>query len=529
MKRLATSVLVGLATLGVSAQADNARPRLVVGIVVDQLRTDYIEYLQSYFGERGFRTLLTDAVYMRDVDFKVPGLDAVSATAMLFTGAYPSETGVPSASVFDISSGQGTVRLPLAGAGPNVTNDSFTPEGLRLSTIADELVIDGAGAPQVYSVAMDPQQAVIMAGHAGKGAFWVNNASGNWATTSYYGPMPPAVSQRNFRSPLAQRIDTMQWRPSAMLGRVTGLSASRKTAPFRYTFPRQDRDVYKKFAASALSNAEVTDVAIELLRNLNLGKNPGETDMLNVAYTLAPFRYASGSVANAELTDAYLRLDAQLSRLIEAVDRTVGERNSVIWLTSTGYYDDAVAVEEKYRLPGGEFSARKARSLLNSYLSAKFGAAQYVTAIRDGQVYFDRHTLESMRLDPAQVIGDARTFIVKMSGVADAVTLDDILSPRTDEERALRLSVDPRDCGDIMIRFAPGWTVAYDEQTPAQTKYTRESPVMTPAFLRAPGLAPRTVTTTVDAVSLAPTVSGSVRIRAPNGARGRGIEPGTRE
>ncbi len=82
----------------------------MVGIVVDQLRTDYIEYLQSYFGERGFKTLLTDAVYMRDVDFKVPRLDAASATAMLYTGAYPSETGVPAGLVYDTSSAGGPPR-----------------------------------------------------------------------------------------------------------------------------------------------------------------------------------------------------------------------------------------------------------------------------------------------------------------------------------------------------------------------------------------------------------------------------------
>lgn len=133
-------------------------------------------------------------------------------------------------------------------------------------------MVDGAGAPQVYSVAMDPQQAVIMAGHAGKGAVWINNASGNWATTSYYGAMPSAVSTRNFRNSLTQRIDTMQWRPSAALARVNSLPANKKAFPFRHTFSRQDRDVYKKFAASALANAEVTDVAIDLIRNLNLGQ-----------------------------------------------------------------------------------------------------------------------------------------------------------------------------------------------------------------------------------------------------------------
>lgn len=496
----------------------------MVGIVVDQLRTDYIEYLQSYFGERGFRTLLTDAVYMRDVDFKASRLDAASATAMIYTGAWPSETGVPAGMVYDGSVPSGELRLPLtSGSASNLTNDSFTPAPLLLSTVADELVIDGGGVPQVYSVAMDPQQAVIMAGHAGKGAVWINNSSGNWATTSYYGAMPSAVSSRNFRNSLSQRIDTMIWRPSERTAQAAALPAGKRLNPFRHTFPRADRDVYRKFAASPLSNAEVTDAAIDILRGLNLGANPGETDMLNVAYTLAPFKYAAGGVTRAELTDSYLRLDSQLARLFDAVDRCVGAGNSVIWLTSTGYYDDAVAVEERYRLPGGEFSARRARSLLNSYLSARFGQAAYVSAIRDGQIYFDRHAIEQMRLDADAVIADARGFLVKMSGVADALTVNDILSPSRPEEEALRRSLDPHSCGDIIVRFTPGWSVVYDEQTPPVTKQVRESAVMTPAFLRAPGVRPQVIAAPVDATALAPTVSGALRIRAPNGARTRSV------
>ncbi len=496
----------------------------MVGIVVDQLRTDYIEYLKDYFGERGFRTLLTDAVYMRDVDFNAGRLDAASATAMLYTGACPAETGVPAGLIYDSSDLSGALCLPLtSGTAANITNDSFTPAPLRLSTVADELVIDGGGVSQVYSVAMDPQQAVIMAGHAGKSAVWVNNSSGNWATTSYYGPMPSAVSNRNFRNSLSQRIDTMVWRPSARWADVPGHSGVKKLNPFRHTFPRADRDVYKKFAASALSNAEVTDAAIDILQGLSLGSNPGEIDMLNVAYTVAPFKYASGGVTRAELTDSYLRLDGQLARLFEAVDRCVGVGNSVIWLSSTGYYDDAVAVEERYRLPGGEFSARRARSLLNSYLSARFGQAGYVSSIRDGQVYFDRSAIECMRLDADAVIGDARSFIVKMGGVADALTVNDILSPSRPEEEALRRSLDPRSCGDIIVRFTPGWSVVYDEQTPPVVKQVREAAVMTPAFLRAPGIAPQVISSPVDATAIAPTVTGALRIRAPNGARSRAV------
>lgn len=494
----------------------------MVGIVVDQLRTDYIEYLQSYFGERGFKTLLRDGVYMRDVDFRVPMLDAASATAMVHTGAYPSQTGVPAATLFDASQPGGASRLPLAGgSSATLTNDSFSPEGLRLSTLADELVIDAGGGALVYSVSMDPQQAVIMAGHAGTGAFWVNNASGNWATTSYYGPLPSVLSTRNMRKSLSQRVDTMTWRPSAALGRFATLAENKRNSPFRHTFRRNDRDAYKKFAASALANAEVTDVAIDIISNMNLGARSGETDMLNISYTLAPYKYAADGYNRAELADSYLRLDSQLGRLFDAIDRKVGAGNSVIWLTSTGYFDDALPVDDRFRIPGGEFSTRRARSLLNSYLSARFGSAGYVSAIRDGQIYFDRNTIESMRLDPDKVIGDARSFIVKMSGVADARTLDEILSPGTGEEEALRLGVDPRVSGDIFVRFAPGWTVSYDEQTPSHKVNVRESPVMTPAFIKAPGLKARTIDTSVDATALAPTVAGALHIRSPNGARSR--------
>lgn len=478
----------------------------MVGIVVDQLRTDYIELLQNRFGRQGFKSLMSDGVYMRDVDFVVPGLDAANSSAMIVTGAYPSQTGVPAASVFDPASPAAGARLPLVSAsGSNITNDSFTAAGLRLSTVADELVVDSEGKTSVYSVAADPQQAVILSGHAAKGAYWINNSSGNWAGTSYYGSIPASVSNRNMRRPLAQRVDTMQWR--------------------KYKFSRQDRDVYKKFIASPLVNTEITDVAIDIINDLNLGTKPGETDMINVAYTLAPYKYSTDN-SRAELEDAYLSLDRQIARLIDAVDRRVGADNSIIWITSTGYYNDALPVEDRYRIPGGEFSAKRAKSLLNSYLTARFGSAGYVSAIRNGQVYFDRHAIESMRLDPSTVIKEARAFLVKMDGVAEAFTIDEILSPATPDLEALRLATDPRRAGDITVRFAPGWKVAYDEQIPVVYDYAHESAVMTPAFVRAPGLEPQVISTPVKAVQIAPTIAGMLHIRSPNGAKYRPIPIG---
>ena len=502
------------------AQGNPARPKLVVGIVVDQLRTDYIESLRNWFGANGFETLLSEGAYIRDVDFNAARLDASSATAMLVTGSTPSQTGVPSAMVWN--SDALALRPALAQSSVTLTNDAFTPEQLRLSTVADEFAVDSDGAAAVYAVSADPQQAVILAGHAGTSALWINNTSGNWASTSYYGPMPSIATRRNINQPVSHRLDTMRWEPTRAAMQFAGLDVNSKKRPFKYTFPKSDRDVYKKFAASPMANAEVTDMAIALIRSL--GEQPRTApDMINVGYSLAPYKYATGANRRVELADAYIRLDAQIGRLVDAIDRYVGRGNALIWLSSTGFYDESQAEDKRFRIPGGEFSVRKAKSLLNSYLSARHGNAGYVASFRDGMVHFDRKVLDDKRLDPAEVIADARSFLVKMSGVADAWTIDEIISGGSASENALRRSLDPRTAGDIIVSFAPGWSVLDDDSFPATVKYVRESPVMTPAIILAPGLKAQVITAPVDATAIAPTVAGILRIRAPNGAVSRPV------
>ena len=519
MKKLVTSVLVGLVTLNVLAQTVPGRPKLVVGIVVDQMRTDYIEYLQNYFGERGFRKLMKDGVYMRDVDFKVSDLDAASATAMLYTGAYPSQTGVPSALIYDNETKGVAPALADSKTLGNFTNDSYSPEGLRLSTISDELAIDSDGKGQIYAFSADPQQSMVMAGHAGTGAFWINNTTGNWATTTWYKqPMPSQLSARNYSSSVSSRIDTMQWKPSVAPDRMPGLPRHKTVAPFRHTFTKNDKNVYIRFANSPLGNREVTDVAIECIKGLNMGNVGTAIDMLNLGYTLAPYKYVKDGDCRAELTDSYLRLDKELGRLFDAIDRYVGPGNALVWLSSTGYYDDAVIDDRKYRIPGGEFSMKRAQSLLNSYLSARHGNAGYVGAFRDGHLYFDHKVIEEKNLDINEVVADARSFLAKMSGVADAFTLNDILSPSTPAEESLRLSIDPKSGGDLCVTFNPGWTVIDDISYPAVSKPVRETPVLTPAFILSPGVESQTINVPVDATALAPTVAGILRIRSPNGS-----------
>lgn len=518
MNRLLTSVLCGLVGISTVAMADPSRPRLVVGIMVDQLRTDYIDFLSDRFGKAGFNLLKSGGLYLKNVDYNVKDLDIVSSTAIVYTGNYASASGIPADKVYDHASKYPQPILHDPSTLGNFTNETYSPAGLRLSTISDELAVDGVGLGSIYSISPDPMQSIIMAGHAGNSAFWISDETGKWATTTYYKDVPNLVSQRNYRTPLSERLDTMVWTPSKALDTYQGVPPQKKYFPFRHAFPKKSSDRYVKFKSSALVNTEVTDLAIEYIKSLQLGQHGDVIDMLNVGYTVAPYKFSEDGDKRLEMQDSYLRLDGQLERLLGAIKESVGLENALVFLVSTGYFDEGAEDEPRYKIPTGTFSTKRATSLLNSYLSAKHGNDQYVDGSFRNMIYLNHATLERHGLEVAEVRRDARDFLVMMSGVADVKSLTDIVGETTPELRRIGRGLDPKTAGDLRLEFAPGWTVNDDVRLPVLTWQVREGNPATPAFIMGPGVPVKVEIGEINASAIAPTVSSVMRIRSPNGA-----------
>lgn len=521
IQRLVTTMVCSLVAMTSVAQTATGRPKLVVSIMVDQLRTDYVEYLQSLFTEQGFRRLMRQGAYLRDVDFRPAGLDIVSGTALVYTGAMPNASGVAASEAYNPQTLKREATLNDPAAIGNFTTATYSPRALALSTFSDEIMIDGAGLGLVYSIATDPQQAIVMASHAGTGALWLNPSDGRWSTSTYYKQaLPTTVTDLNYRRPLSQRIDTMQWKPLlADLNRYPGIPSQKRRYPFRYTFPSTGRDTYRMWAASPKANEEVTSLAIEYLRSLQLGRRGDAIDMLNVGLTAAPFKYVKDGDYRLELEDTYLRLDRELARLLNAIDKTTGLSNTLIFLSSTGYYNNATADDPKYQIPSGDFSAKRALSLLNAFYTSRHGSGNYVVAFDRGQFHLNRALFEQKGLDTDAEAREGKLFLQRMSGVADAWTLSELLTASDADLAALRLSINPKTAGQIIIAVQPGWNLIDDTVYPSVVTPVRDCAVMTPAFILGPGVEAVTIGTPVDAAALAPTVTGILRIRSPNGAK----------
>ena len=519
INRLVTSIVASMVALGALSQVKGEQPQLVVGIVIDQLRSDYIELMQSKFGQGGFNRLMRDGAYFDNVNFKCPRVDAVAGTALLMTGAYPRVNGLPSAMTYNAEKRIPQHVLTDTRYMGNFTNETFSPMSLKVSTIGDEVKLDNNGLGGVYAVAPDAQVALILAGHAANSAFWISEATGNWATTTFYKDVPQCIQTHNYGHSLAAKLDTLSWKPLLPLSAYSLAPESSRYYSFRYTFPKTARDRYKLYKQSGMVNEEVTDVALDCMKSLNLGRR-GQLDMLNIGLSAAPFGGVGKGDGRIELQDTYLRLDRQIDRVLTAIEKSVGLGKAVVFVASTGEFEGNRTVDPKFNIPTGEFRPDRAKSLLNMYLMAVYGNGNWVDGYYDQNFYLNRKLIKEKNIDLGQIRAKSSEFLRQMSGVTAAYTFEEILNnPVSEELQGLNRMMIPATAGDVVIEVNPGWDVVDVEggQQP-QVKHVRDNAVSVPMFVLAPGVKAQRITHEVDAATLAPTVSRLLRIRSPNAA-----------
>ncbi len=245
--------------------------------------------------------------------------------------------------------------------------------------------------------------------------------------------------------------------------------------------------------------------------------------MLNLNYRLVVPDYTRNSDTRLELMDSYLRLDRNLEQLFSLVDRA-GAGNSVIFLVATPPSSTVRRDEEKWNIPYGEFSTRKAGSLLNMYLMAIYGTGDWVSGYHNGHFYLNNKLIKDKNLDPKAVRSEAASFIARMSGIKEAYTIDQILAGDAgDNAAALKRNTHLPTAGDVMITVTPGWEIINDlasgSTSYAKNQVERIVAPTAPAFILAPGyVTPTRIDTPVDVRTIAPTVARILRIRSPNAA-----------
>lgn len=509
MAKLRLSTLLATFLLFVTAVGAQSvkRPAMVAVVTVEGLSGEYLRLLQPLFTTGGFNKLMHNGATLDRLDFG-PGIDPAAASAIVQTGAPPIVNGIPSAKVYDTATKLAKSPLTDPSMIGNFTDETFSPTPLKVSTISDELRIETDGAARAFAVAPMSYEAIIGAGHAGNGAYWINDMTANWASSAYYKDMPSVIKDRNYKNSLAMRLDTMKWVPMRDPENYPGVNAREVQKPFRNSFPRKDVQRVRHFLYSPQANTEVTDVALELVKSHSLGSGK-DTDMLTIGYTLP------SNASRSEIIDSYLRLDRDLERLLKGLGP---EQNVVVMLTGIPTAEGFAPDDKKWNVPSGLYSVKRAISLLDIQLMAVHGNGDWITGYHDRNFFLNRQLIKDRGLDLQAFRREVADFLGRMAGISDVVTIDDIMASRAgDNPAARKRNTSLAHAGDVIIEVSPGWQII-DDGTGRASGVQRHTATDIPAFIIAPGLKRLQVTEPVDARALAPSLCRIIQLRAPNGA-----------
>jgi hypothetical protein len=521
MKGLLTSIITVLALTGMQAQQLSASPRLVVEVTIDQLRSDYLELFSALYGERGFNRLLREGLYYRNMRYAFDNVDRSSAVASLQTGATPSVNGIIGNSWMNHATLRVMGCVDDSNFMGNYTDDSSSPLLLLSSTVGDELKIATRGKALVYSIAPFRDAAVIGAGHSGNGAYWLNENTGKWCSSTYYKELPWWLSKYNEQKAIDFRIGDIVWTPYLPKEKYSYLPDWRDTA-FKYKFDDDRRNKYRRLITSPYVNDEVNALVSEVLTNGTIGRD--ETpDLLSVTYYAGNYMHKTPQECAMELQDAYVRLDRSIADLIEMVDKNVGLANVLFCITSTGYADAESADPGTYNIPGGEFHMNRCAALLNMYLMATYGEGKYVDTYFNNQIYLNHTLIEKKQLSLTEIQNKSADFVMQLSGVDEAYSAQRLLGEQWSPSiEKIRNGYHKKRSGDIVVEVLPGWTVM-NEDNPANSKVVRKGYIPAPLIFFGAGTRAERIESPVEASCIAPTLASVMRIRAPNSTKAMAI------
>lgn len=513
---LLVSLLTAMTVLATpeSKAAGTGVPRVVVNILIDQLRTDYLNAFMPLYGQEGFVRLLNEGRVYSQAEYPQYRPDRASAAATLATGTTPYNHGIVGMKWLDRETLRPVYCVDNAQYAGVQTSDASAPTYLGVSTVGDELKVATEGKAMVYAIAPYRDAAVLSAGHAADGALWIDDRTGQWCTSSYYGKaLPTWAAVLNSNGGLSDKLKSLTWKPSNdLVGNFSYFLSGGMKKPFVHKFTGPNR--FSSFKTSGLVNMEVAKAATQCIDGSLMGSDD-VTDYLALTFYAGNIDHHTVNDNPMEMQDTYVRLDQALAQLIKSVEHKVGRGRALFVLTSTGYADEENSDLTKYRIPTGTFDVQRAAGLLNMYFVAVYGQGQYVDSSFGTQIYLNHKLVEQKQINLAEMLERAQDFLLQLSGVKDVYTSSRLLQGAwTPGISRMRGAYNARYSGDIMIEVAPGWH--YVNSLTHENQLVRESYIPFPIIFMGEGFKAETVTTPITIDYIAPTLSKAMRIRAPN-------------
>ncbi len=523
---------------GQSAYLPPDKPRLVIGIVVEQLKYDQLEKFRDRLGENGIKRLINEGTYFKNASFEYMLTQSAPGHATISTGAEPSFHGITSDNWYVPLKNEliyCSKDITVNPVGGSFESGLHSPVNLQASTFSDELEMASKKKAKVFGIGMKENPAIFSAGHAADGAYWFDNTSGTWMSSTYYiDSLPVWVNDFNAMSFSETYINSV-WNLFRQPSEYTDcLADSNKYEAGFHTinyFPYDLKKIrakgfnnsktdYSLLRETPFANSLTTDFAIRLIEKEKLGKDD-VTDYLSICYAATDNIGHRFGPSSAEMGDAILRLDDDIKDLLTYLMDSIGKKNVLIYFTSSHGVSEIPAVLETNRIPAGYFKQNQALQLLRSYLNAVYGEGDWVKGYSERQVFLNRTLIEDARLSLEDVQKKVARFLVQFTGVAAAYPYYAFEANDFGNGNLKRIinNFSPQRSGDVIVTLNPGWVEKEgDFVTNHNSPYEYDSHV--PLIWYGWTVNRLTVTRKVNMTDIAATLSSLCKIPYPNACTG---------
>lgn len=542
MKKIKVISFLSMALLGcgtASAQQSNTvaieRPKLVVGIVVDQMRWDYLYRYQKRYTDGGFKRLLGEGFSCENTMIPyVPSVTAIGHTC-IYTGSVPSIHGIAGNNF--VKEGKKVYCTDDDSVKPVGTTSEaalMSPRNLWVSTIGDEMKIASNGRAKVVGVALKDRASILPAGHNPNGAFWFDDQTGCFITSSYYMDRLPKWVEAFNGKRLPEQYLSQKWNTLYPKNTYTESTTDENEYEngiregVKATLPLNLPELYKKYGYGIIRNTPfgnslTLDMAKAAIDGEQLGADD-ETDLLAVSCSSTDYIGHQVGTHAIETEDTYLRLDKAIADFLAYLDSKVGKGNYLVFLSADhGAMNNAAFLQDR-RIPAGSWNASATAKKLNQVLAKEYPeAGDIVKTVMNYQVFFNRDVIKSKQLDFDNIKQTVVNVLKEDPSVLYACDMAKASTESIPEEVKSRIinGYNRERSGDAVIILKPNFYAHSMKGTDhgAWNSYDTHIPLVFMGW----GIKHGATTKQTFMTDIAPTIAAMLHVQAPNGCVGKAI------
>jgi predicted AlkP superfamily pyrophosphatase or phosphodiesterase len=511
------------------------RPKLVVGLVIDQMRWDYLYRFYDRYSNGGFKRLVNEGFSAENTMIPYTPTYTACGHSSIYTGSVPAINGMIGNSWYDPEIGKEvycTEDKDVQTVGSSSDAGQMSPKNLLTTTITDELRLASNFKSKVIGISLKDRGSILPAGHAANAAYWYDGVSGNWITSSYYMKKLPAWLDAYNQQKLENKYYAGNWNTLYPINTYNQSTADNEPWEGLYkgetttTFPHKLSDAIDKnfdlIRSTPFGNTITLDLAKRAIAAESLGKGP-YTDFLAVSCSSTDYVGHQFGPNSIEVEDTYLRLDKDIESFLTYLDQTLGKGNYLIFLTADHGAAHTPKFLAEHNLPGGVVSNKEIAANLNKAIEQEFKIKESVLSVMNNQVIYNKPVILKTEADFDDLRAFTVDFLKHQDGIQDAVDLTHISSATLPEIVKTRITngYNARRSGDVYFLLKSNWFDGGATGTTHGAWYPYDSHI--PLVFMGWNVKPGKTNKTHYMTDISATLAAMLRIQMPSGSVGEPI------